>query len=98
MEEHGLKQSDLTEIGSQGIVSEILRGKRALNVRQIWLLAKRFGISPAVIFIQRERDNPSVPAPPPKLNLGIHLLRHTHPLVHYRKRMVNAQLTRAVIL
>ncbi|KAF0118607.1 MAG: HTH domain-containing putative transcription regulator, partial [bacterium] len=28
MEEHGLKQSDMSEIGSQGVVSEILTGKR----------------------------------------------------------------------
>jgi antitoxin component HigA of HigAB toxin-antitoxin module len=35
MEEHGLKQSDLSEIGSQGVVSGILFGKRQLNVRQI---------------------------------------------------------------
>jgi HTH-type transcriptional regulator/antitoxin HigA len=48
MEEHGLKQSDLTEIGSQGVVSEILSGKRQLNVRQIKMLSKRFKVSPAV--------------------------------------------------
>ena len=48
MEEHGLKQADLSEIGSQGVVSEILRGKRELNTRQIRMLAKRFGVSPAV--------------------------------------------------
>ena len=48
MEEHALKQTDLTEIGSQGVVSEILNGKRELNVRQIRLLAKRFHVSPAV--------------------------------------------------
>src|SRR5437879_1209937 len=48
MEEHGLTQSDLPEIGSQGVVSEILRGKRELNVRQIRALAKRFQVSPAV--------------------------------------------------
>lgn len=48
MEEHGLKQSDLHEIGSQGVVSEILSGKRQLNVRQIKLLSKRFKVSPAV--------------------------------------------------
>jgi HTH-type transcriptional regulator/antitoxin HigA len=48
MEEHGMKQSDLPEIGSQGVVSEILRGKRDLNTRQIRLLAKRFGVSPGV--------------------------------------------------
>lgn len=48
MEEHGIKQSDLSEIGSQGVVSEILSGKRQLNLRQIKLLSKRFNISPAV--------------------------------------------------
>jgi HTH-type transcriptional regulator/antitoxin HigA len=48
MEEHGLTQSDLPEIGSQGVVSEILRGKRELNVRQIRALAKRFHVSPGV--------------------------------------------------
>jgi len=48
MEEHGLKQSDLSEIGSQGVVSEILSGKRQLNVRQIKMLGKRFKVSPAV--------------------------------------------------
>ena len=48
MEEHGLKQSALTEIGSQGVVSEILSGQRQLNVRQIKMLSKRFKISPAV--------------------------------------------------
>jgi HTH-type transcriptional regulator/antitoxin HigA len=48
MEEHALKQSDLPEIGSQGVVSEILSGQRELNVRQIRALAQRFGLSPAV--------------------------------------------------
>lgn len=48
MDEHALTQSDLNEIGSQGVVSEVLNGKRNLNVRQIRLLAKRFGVSPAV--------------------------------------------------
>ncbi|MHB8563227.1 MAG: helix-turn-helix domain-containing protein [Acidiferrobacteraceae bacterium] len=48
MQQHDLRQSDLPEIGSQGVVSEILAGKRALNVRQIKQLAKRFGVSSAV--------------------------------------------------
>lgn len=48
MDEHGLAQSDLPEIGSQGVVSDILRGKRELNIRQIRALAKRFHVSPAV--------------------------------------------------
>ena len=48
MEEHGLTQSDLPEIGSQGVVSEILNGRRELNVRHIRSLANRFSVSPAV--------------------------------------------------
>ena len=48
LEEHQLKQSELPEIGSQGVVSEILSGKRQLNKRQIQELAKRFGVSPKV--------------------------------------------------
>ena len=47
MDEHGLTQSDLPEIGSQGVLSEILSGKRELNVRQVRALAERFGVSPA---------------------------------------------------
>lgn len=50
MDEHDLTQSDLPEIGSQGVVSDILSGKRELNVRQIRALAKRFHVSP-VVFI-----------------------------------------------
>jgi HTH-type transcriptional regulator/antitoxin HigA len=48
IEEQGLKQSDFSEIGSQGVVSEILSGKRQLNVRQIKILSNRFKVSPAV--------------------------------------------------
>lgn len=50
MEERGLTQSDLPEIGSQGVVSEILHGRRELNARQIKVLSERFGVSPAVFF------------------------------------------------
>lgn len=48
MQQHSLRQSDLPEIGSQGVVSEVLASKRELNARQIRQLAKRFGVSPAV--------------------------------------------------
>lgn len=48
MEEQGVTQSDLPEVGSQGVVSEILSGKRELNIRQIRALAKRFHVSPGV--------------------------------------------------
>lgn len=50
MKEHGLKQGDLSEIASQGVVSEILKGKRELNTRQIKALSRRFNVSPAVFF------------------------------------------------
>ena len=48
MDEHGLTQSDLPEVGSQGVVSEILSGKRELNIRQIRSLSRRFEVSSAV--------------------------------------------------
>jgi HTH-type transcriptional regulator/antitoxin HigA len=48
MIENSLAQSDLPEIGSQGIVSEILSGKRDLNVRQIKALSARFHVPPGV--------------------------------------------------
>jgi HTH-type transcriptional regulator / antitoxin HigA len=48
MRQHELRQSDLPEIGSQGVVSEVLAGRRELNTRQIRGLAERFGVSPAV--------------------------------------------------
>lgn len=44
MAEHGLRQTDLSIIGSQGVVSEILAGKRRLNKRHASLLAKRFSL------------------------------------------------------
>lgn len=47
MESHHLHQSDLIEIASQGVLSEILNGKRALNLRQIKLLAMRFNVDPS---------------------------------------------------
>ncbi len=50
MEEHSLSELEIPEIGSQGVVSEILNGKRKLNVRQIEALAKRFKVSPATFF------------------------------------------------
>ncbi|GAK55077.1 hypothetical protein U27_01908 [Candidatus Vecturithrix granuli] len=48
MQEHGLKQKDLTELGSPGVISEILAGKRELNTRQIRALSQRFACNPAI--------------------------------------------------
>ena len=44
MEQHGLSQSDLPEVGNQSVVSQILAGRRMLNTRQIAALAQRFRI------------------------------------------------------
>ncbi len=54
MEQHGLSQADLPEIGSQGVVSEILRGKRELNVRQIQALSRRFHLPVGAFFPEVE--------------------------------------------
>ena len=44
MEQHGLRQCDLPEVGAQSVVSAVLAGKRALNLRQIQALARRFSV------------------------------------------------------
>jgi len=48
MQEHGLKQGDLAELGSPAVISEILSGRRALDEDQSKALSKRFGCSPEV--------------------------------------------------
>jgi HTH-type transcriptional regulator/antitoxin HigA len=53
MEQNDLNQSDLPELGSQGVVSEILSGRRSLNVKQVCRLAKRFNVPPGV-FLETE--------------------------------------------
>ncbi len=50
MDQHGLRQQDLSELGSQGVVSELLAGKRELNLRHIGTLARRFKV-PAEVFL-----------------------------------------------
>jgi HTH-type transcriptional regulator / antitoxin HigA len=51
MEANNLKQKDLAPLlGSESVVSEVLRGKRELNKNHIERLSKRFGVSPAVFF------------------------------------------------
>ena len=41
---HHLTQKDLPEVGAQSVLSEILAGKRQLNLRQVRALAHRFGV------------------------------------------------------
>ena len=50
MQQHGLGQADLPEVGAQSVVSVVLSGKRRLNVRQIRELARRFGVSVETFF------------------------------------------------
>lgn len=50
MDQHGLSQSDLPEIGSQSHVSKILSGKRNLTRLQIDALSKKFHVSPAIFY------------------------------------------------
>lgn len=66
MEQHGLRQGDLPEVGSQGVVSEILRGKRQLNLRQMQALAKRFQVSLATFVPDIALDAPRATLTPIK--------------------------------
>ncbi|MCX7114683.1 MAG: helix-turn-helix domain-containing protein [Gammaproteobacteria bacterium] len=45
MTQHHLRQTDLSDIASQGVLSEILNGKRKLNLNQIKKLANKFNVS-----------------------------------------------------
>jgi HTH-type transcriptional regulator/antitoxin HigA len=48
---YNLKQSDLAEIGSQGVISELVNGNRELTLGHIKKLSKRFNVSP-ITFIE----------------------------------------------
>lgn len=51
LEANGLRQRDLAGLlGSESVVSEVLSGKRQLNVGHIRRLSERFHVSPAVFF------------------------------------------------
>ena len=45
MDQHGLRQCDLPEVGAQSVVSDVLSGRRALNLRQTQALARRFAVT-----------------------------------------------------
>lgn len=47
MRQHGLKQIDLADFASQGTISEVLSGKRAVSKNLARKLAKKFGVSAA---------------------------------------------------
>ena len=50
MEQQGVKQAELPEVGTQGVVSEVLSGKRELTTRHIKALSVRFDV-PAAVFL-----------------------------------------------
>jgi len=50
MEEHGLGQDDLPELGGREAVSDILAGRRRLDARQANELGRRFNV-PASVFL-----------------------------------------------
>ena len=54
MAEKGMKQKDLKGIASQGVVSEILRGQRSLNLNHIIKLSGLFKV-PEQVFISHAK-------------------------------------------
>lgn len=51
LDQHQLRTSDLKlEIGTKGLVSMILNGRRQLTKRHIHALSRRFNVSPAIFF------------------------------------------------
>lgn len=48
LQEHGLKQADLADVASQGTISDILSGRRAVSKALAKRLAERFHVSAAV--------------------------------------------------
>lgn len=62
METHKLTQNDLPEIGSQGVVSEILSGKRVLNLTHVVKLSKRFNVDPCTFINENINTRPIEPS------------------------------------
>lgn len=50
MAEHGLKQTDLSDLVSQGVLSQILAGKRGVSKKLAHRLAERFAV-PITVFV-----------------------------------------------
>lgn len=48
MEQHGLRQADLSDLADQGTISRILRGERGIGKKLAAALAGRFGVEKSV--------------------------------------------------
>ena len=46
MDQNGLKQKDLAGVAPQSVISEVLSGKRGINIRMAKALGERFKVSP----------------------------------------------------
>ncbi|KAF0244524.1 MAG: putative transcription regulator containing HTH domain [bacterium] len=61
MDDRGLKQKDLMPIlGSKGVTSEVVRGKRTPSKAQALALGEFFGVSPDLFTVSLEQDDSSL--------------------------------------
>jgi HTH-type transcriptional regulator/antitoxin HigA len=60
IDQHGLKQADLSDILPQSNLSAVLNGKRSLTSEQIVLLSERFSISPSLLLPKVHLPKPHV--------------------------------------
>jgi hypothetical protein len=58
MDDHGLRQSELPEIGTQSDVAEILEGRRPISARQARALGGRFAINPGAFLVVTNDGRP----------------------------------------
>lgn len=45
MDQHGHKQKDMKDVATQSVISEILKGKRKLNFKQVQALVSKYSVS-----------------------------------------------------
>ena len=68
MQQHGLRQSDLSDVAPQSVISELLNGRRDFNVRHVAALSRRFGV-PAEVFMAAQ-SQPSADDAPRRLKVA----------------------------
>ncbi len=45
MDQHGHKQKDMKDVATQSVISEVLKGKRKLNFKQVQALVSKYKVS-----------------------------------------------------
>ena len=53
LEKNNLRQSHLSGMASQGVISELVNGKRQLTLKHTLYLSKRFDVSPLTFMLNR---------------------------------------------